>query len=143
MGIGLFAFFARFFGFVQAHGSYFVIATPFIRMKTSYKRVIQVRSAEFSRLYPPTELSWAQRTYLEPFFGKTVVVVNLKSYPLSQGILRLFFPKQMFPPSSKGFILVVPKWMELSLELDSRISTWQQSHSRKPSHSVYSSGRYR
>ncbi len=130
LAIGIFAFFARFMCYVQAKQDHLLIATPFVRLKTSYRRVVEIRSIEFYRLYSPKNLSWSERTYLDPLFARTAVVVNLKSFPVSRLVLRLFFPKYLLSPQHRGFILVVPDWMTLSTELDSRYSAWRSARSR-------------
>ena len=56
----------------------------------------------------------------------TVVVVELISYPLNRGMLRLFLPKLMFSKGMPGLVFLVPDWMALSTELDSLQGTWVQ-----------------
>jgi len=128
---------------VQANADHLVIRTPFINLKTSYKRIIEVRSTEFHKLFNPEQFSWAERTYLDPFIGDTAVVVNLREYPMSPNFLKFFFSKFMFSPRDKGFVIMVPDWMAFSLELDSRYSTYQQKHSPRPVGMGFQRGTYR
>ena len=132
LGVGIFAFVARFLSFVQPNEDHLLIATPFFRLKTSYRRVVEVRSIEFRMIVPFDRLSWAYRTYLDPFIGETVVVVRLRSYPVPPWVLKLFFPRFMLFPEAPGFVLVVPDWMKLSVELDSRYSGWRQRLAPRP-----------
>jgi hypothetical protein len=78
------------------------------------------------QLFPPGESSWAQRSFLEPFYGKTAVVIELHGYPMSPALLKLFLPAQMFSPQFTGFVILVPDWMKMSTELDSFYGAWLQ-----------------
>lgn len=127
----LFAFFSRSVAYVQPRSDHLRLVTPFLRLNISYRRIRSVHPAGFQHLFPPRESSWAQRRFLEPFYPKTAVVVDLVAYPMSPFLLRLFLARQMFSPRSKGFVLVVPDWMELSTELDSHLGVWSQSLGQK------------
>ncbi len=127
---GVFAFLARWMAYVQARSDHLRVVTPFLNLKVSYRRVRSVHPADFNQLVPPNQASWSQRNYLEPFFGMTVVVVELSAYPLKRGFLRLFLPKQMFSKGTPGLVFLVPDWMALSTELDSLQGTWVQFQKR-------------
>ena len=122
----LFAFFGRNMAYVQAHRDHIRLVTPFLRTNISYRRLRNVYPATFQQLFPPKEASWAQRKLLEPFYGKTAVVVEVNNFPHSQGVLRLFLAPQMFSPRSRGLVLLVPDWMAFSTEVDSFRGTYQQ-----------------
>jgi hypothetical protein len=128
----LFAFFGRNMAYVQAHRDHLRLVTPFLRTNISYRRVRSAHPVVFQKLFPPKEASWAQRQLLTPFYGKTVVVVELSDFPLSPGILRLFLAPQMFSPRSKGLVFLVSDWMAFSTELDSFRGTWMQNSDRTP-----------
>ena len=133
LGVSAVAFFGRYLSYVQPNVDHLVIRTPFIKLKISYKRIIEVRSTEFHRLFDPEQFTWAELKYLEPFIGDTAVVVKLREYPVSPGILKFFFPKFIFSPrGDKGLVIMVPDWMKFSQDLDSRYSTYQQKHSPRP-----------
>lgn len=130
----IFAFLTRWMAYVQAHSNHLRVVTPFLRLKVSYQRVRSVHPTEFQQLFPFHETSWSDKNFLEPFFGMTVVVVELSSYPLNRALLRLFLPKQMFSKGTPGLIFIVQDWMGLSTELDSLTGTWMQF--RKPRRKV-------
>jgi hypothetical protein len=131
LAISLFAFVARFMAYVQPYDSYLRVATPFLRFKVSYRRVRSFRPSLVQQIFPPEESSWSQRSFLEPFYGKTAIVVDLKGFPLNPSMLKLFLPPQMFSPRSTGFVFMVSDWMKLSTELDSLLGAWLQSQSRQ------------
>lgn len=112
--------------YVQLRKDHLRLATPFLRLNVSYRRVIKAHPADFVQLFPQGESGWAERRFLEPFYGRTAMVVELNGYPLSRALLRLFLPRQMFSPLTTGFVLLVPDWMAFSAELESRRGAWLQ-----------------
>lgn len=132
-GIALFALIARPMAYVQAHHHHIRLATPFLRLKIAYRRIRSVHSASFSQIFPPQETGWAQRKFLEPFLGATVVVVELQSYPLRRTLLRFFLPAHMFSPQTTGLVFLVADWVALSTEIDTRQGAWRQEQARRRS----------
>ncbi len=128
--LSAFAFLARFMAYTQARDSYLSIVTPFLRLRIAYKRIRSVRPALIQQLFPAEKLSWAQRNYIEPFYGKTVLVIEMRGYPLSPALLKLFLPSVMFAPTTTGLVLLVADWMKLSTEIDSLRGAWLQSQGR-------------
>ena len=131
LGFTAFAYVARHAAYVQPQRDHLRLVTPFLRLNISYRRIRSVHPAGFQQLFPPGKASWAQRSFLEPFYVRTAVVVELTSYPMSPFLLRFFLGPQMFSPQSTGFVLLVPDWMEFSTEVDSFRSTWMQAQTRK------------
>jgi hypothetical protein len=136
LSLSLFSFIARFLAYVQAHTNYLSVVTPFLRMKVSYRRVQSFRPVLVQQLFPPGDSGWAERNFLEPFYGKTAVVMDLRGYPINPTLLRLFLPAQMFSRRSKGLVFVVPDWMEFSTEMDTFHGTWLQSQGIRPRGSI-------
>ena len=128
-GISIFGYVARHFAYVKVFSDYFKVSTPFLRFRISFRRMRSVYPVLVQQLFPKDESKWSERNFLEPFYGKTALVMELKGYPLSPVLLRLFLPAQMFSPRTTGFVLVVPDWMKLSTELDSFHGTWLQKES--------------
>ena len=128
-----FALFGRYAAYVQPRKDHLRVVTPFLRLKISYRRIRRVHPASFQQLFPPREASWAQESFLEPFYGKTAVVVDLTAYPMSPKMLKLFLAPQMFSPQSKGLVFLVPDWMDFSTELDTFRSIWKPAPSNRSS----------
>ena len=129
--IGLFALLARNMAYVQAFPTHLRLATPFLRLNISYRRVRSAHPANFQQLFPPAEAGWGERRFLEPFYAKTVVVLELSSFPLNPFLLRLFLPRQVFSRRKRALTCVVQDWMGFSTELDSFIGAWQQTAKRQ------------
>jgi hypothetical protein len=131
LAFALFAYFGRSAAYVQAFGDHLRLATPFLRIKISYRRVRRAYPADFNKLFPPREASWAQDRLLSPFYGMTALVVELTAYPLPPAVLRLFLSPQMFSKRSPGLILLTPDWLALSTELDTLMGVWQRQGTRR------------
>lgn len=129
--LALVAYFAGKLAYVQARQDYLLVATAFFRLKISYRRVLSVRASAFHQVFPPNKLGWAEKNFLEPFWADTVLVMELKNYPLAEWILRLNFPRFMFNPSATGLILQVEDWMALSAEIDTYQGLWRQEQARR------------
>ncbi len=128
--LSIFSFFARYFVYVQPYPGYLNFVTPLLRFRISYQRIRSVRPLLVQQIFPPEASNWAQRSYLEPFYGQTALVMDMKGYPLNPALMKLFMPAQLFAPQSTGLVLMVPDWMKLSTELDSFIGAWMQIQSR-------------
>ncbi len=130
---GLFAFFSRGMTYVQPRRDHLRLVTPFLNLRISYRRVRSIHPASFVQLFPPQEAGWGERRLMEPFYGKTAVVVELMSFPLRPVFLRLFLPRQMFLRHFDGLVFVVADWIAFSTELDAFFGSWQQlqSHGRR------------
>ncbi len=124
--IAVFAYLTRLAAYVQATANTLNIITPFIRLQVSYRRIHSFHPALMQQIFPPESLSWAGRSYLSAFDGKTALLVELRSYPIKPAILRLFWSAQMFSPQTTGLVLLVSDWMKLSTELDSLYGSWMQ-----------------
>jgi hypothetical protein len=133
--LALLVFLIRNMTYVQASQDHLRLMTPFLRLNISYRRIRTVQPVEFQRLFPPQKASWAQRRFLQPFYGMTVLAVELTDYPLNPALLRLFLPQSMFSPRTKGLVLVVNDWLALSTELSNYQGIWLQKYAlgSKPS----------
>lgn len=133
--ISIFAYLTRLVSYVQATDSTLKVVTPFIRLKISYRRIQSFHPVLIQQLFPPEQLTWAGRSYLSAFTGKTALLVELRGYPIDPAILRLFWSAQMFSPQSIGLVLLVSDWMKLSTELDSLYGSWMQAQGSRTKNS--------
>lgn len=123
IGFSLFLVSIRNFAYVQLFGDHFRIATPFLRLKVSYKRIQRVTTANMDALFPPKKLSSWRREMLGPLLSQTANVVHLTKYPLSRFWLKFFLSPFFFFDNTPHFVFLVDDWMRFGIELDSaRIS---------------------
>jgi hypothetical protein len=129
--IGIFAFLTRLAAYVQVTDNTLNIVTPFIRLKISFRRIQSFHPVLIQQIFPSEKLSWAARSYLSAFNGKTALMVELHGYPINPAILRIFWTAQMFSPQSPGLVLLVSDWMKLSTEFDSFYGSWMQGQGQR------------
>jgi hypothetical protein len=117
--VGIFFFIIRFLAYVQPHPGHLKVVTPFMRINISYKRIIKITTTEMRYLFPPTSMSGWMRDVFAPLANNTALVVELKGYPISPVILRLFLSRFFFKDKTPHLVILVKDWMRLSTEIDS------------------------
>jgi hypothetical protein len=140
---GLFLLIIRQFAYVQAFPDHLKIVTPFMRVNISYKRLQKTTTAEMRQLFPRKGMSGWVWDIFEPLANKNAVIIELKGYPISPTILRLFLSRFFFKDKTPHFVLLVKDWMRFSSELDSMrtgmgIESTPSGASKKPKSSILS-----
>lgn len=103
---------------VHTRAGAFVLHTPLYPLAISYRRITNIRPVEFVRLFPPEEEKAARRKLLQPLWGKTAVVVDLKTYPVPLWWLKLWLSPCLLLPHNTGLVFVVEDWMGLIRALE-------------------------
>jgi len=117
--VGVFFMIIKQFAYIQPLPNYLKLATPFMRVNISYKRIKKTITSEMHYLFPYKSLSgWVQDIF-EPLAGKTAIVLELNSYPVSPNLLRMFLSRFFFKDKSPHLVILVKDWMRFSTELDS------------------------
>ena len=117
--VGIFFLIIRQIAYVQAFPGYLKFVTPFLRFNISYKRIHRTTATEMRILFPANSMSGWMREIIAPLASRTAVVIELKGYPMSPVILRMFLSRFFFKDKSPHFVILVKDWMRLSSELDS------------------------
>jgi len=117
--VGVFFLIIRKIAYVQAFPTHLKFVTPFLRLNISYKRIHKTTTAEMRHLFPPQSMSGWMRDIFAPLAGRTALVIELKGYPISPVVLRMFLSKFFFKDKSPHFVILVNDWMKFSNELDS------------------------
>lgn len=129
--IGIFFLVIRQLAYIQAFPDYIKLVTPFMRVNISYKRLHKTTATEMRHLFPSKNLrGWAlERDIFAPLASQTAVILELKSYPISPVLLRMFLSRFFFKDKTPHFVILVKDWMGLSSEIDS-FRTGKKSSSR-------------
>ena len=106
--------------YVQPYRDHLLLATPFLRLKISYRRIRRTTSANLAVLFPPRSLHGFNREILEPLFKLTAVVVELNALPMPISTLRLFLSPFFFKDNTPHLVILVRDWMAFSAELESQ-----------------------
>jgi len=118
LAILVYALLARRTAWVQCRPKHLRIQTPLYPLVISYSRIKAVRPNVFHKIFSPSQEKAARREWLDPYWGKTALVVELSEYPFSKAWLRLWFSPYLLSPDVPGFVFVVEDWMALSRQLD-------------------------
>jgi len=126
--------------YVRAYGDHFLVATPFLRMNVSYRRIRRTTSASMGSLFPSGRMSFLKRDTIEPLLRLTAVVVELTALPIGRSTLRFFLSPFFFKDETPHIVLLVPNWMAFSTELESlRVSGSAEAPTvRRPESSILS-----
>ena len=119
-----YVFLARRLAWVQCRPNQLRIQAPIYRLDVSYSRIKTVRPSTLAQAFDPAAQKSFTRGWLQPYWGKTAIMVELSKYPLDERWLRLWFNRFLFAPTGTGFVLLVEDWMGLSRQLDDFRSDW-------------------
>jgi len=123
--------------YVQAFPDHFRIATPFLRLNISYRRVRRSYTAEVQQIFPSNQISRLQREIIRPLAKHNAVLVDMTNFPISRGAMRFFLSPLFFPDKTSKLCLLVPDWLAFSTELDSFFTGWQDGKRQSPGQSYY------
>ncbi len=116
---------------IRCHKNNFVIHTPFYPVAFSYQRIEMIRLLDFKSIFSPEKEKKARRQLYADLWGKTVVAVNLKGYPLPLWWLRLWLHPYLLHPGETALVLPVEDWMKLSLKLESLRTAWLETRRQR------------
>jgi len=113
--------------YVQPFATHLRLSTPFLRMNISYRRIHQASSVEMKHLFPISSyMGWRWRL-VRPLAAQTAIVLEMRGWPLPHWVLNLFLSPFFFPDKTSRLALLVPKWMDFSMELEGFRSNWLDS----------------
>lgn len=130
----LFTLFAPRFAYVQPRQDHLRLRTPVYRLNISYRRIRTTRPLQIAKTFPLTDLPRGKRNMLEPFQGRTALGVDLRSFPVSPTVLRLFLDRLFLAPDRPGLILIVDDWMELSEQISDHTEGDRSERQSEPRH---------
>lgn len=117
--VGIFFLIIRQIAYIQPFPGYIKLVTPFMRINIAYKRLHKTTTTEMRQLFQPKSMSGWMRDIFAPLASQTAIVLELKAYPISPVILRLFLSRFFFKDKTPHLVILVRDWMGLSSEIDS------------------------
>ncbi len=105
--------------YVRPMSDHLVLATPFLHMNISYRRIRKASTASIGSLFPPKSVKGLRRDIIEPFWSSNAVVLDLTALPIGMSTLRLFLSPFFFKDNTPHIVVLVKDWMRFSMELDS------------------------
>jgi hypothetical protein len=123
--------------YIQPLNDHFLLVTPFLRMKVSYRRILRTTTTTIYVLFPPKQMSGTKRDIIEPLSRRTAVVIELNALPLSRGALSLFLSPFFFKDDTPHLVILVQDWIGLSTDLDSmRMRVKENGNPTQPDRSI-------
>lgn len=110
--------------YVQPYDNHLRLVTPFLRLDISYRRILKASTVELQHLFPYAAYTGWKHKFLRAVANDTAIVVDLRGWPLPRPLLKLFFSTFFFPDKSARLALLVPKWMDFSMDLENFRSQW-------------------
>jgi hypothetical protein len=98
---------------------YLLVATPFLRMKISYRRIRKASAESIGTLFPPNTVSGLKRDIIEPFWSYNALVLYLTALPIPASTLRLFLSPFFFKDNTPHLVILIKDWMRFSTEMES------------------------
>jgi hypothetical protein len=117
--LGIVLWIVRRSAYVQPFNDHLRLATPFLRLNISYRRIRRASATNMGALFPRQSVSNWRAEILEPLANMTALVVELNGFPMPQATLRFFLSPFFFKDKSPHFVILVNDWMKFSAELDS------------------------
>ena len=117
--VGVLFWVLRYFAYVQPFPNHLKLATPFLRINISYRRIKKTTTSEMRYLFSYKSMSGWIREIYSPLATQTAVVVELNGYPISPVVLRLFLSRFFFKDQTPHLVILVKDWMRFSSELES------------------------
>lgn len=105
--------------YVRLYSNRMLLATPFLRLDISYKRIRRASPGQMASLFPVKKMSNRTLTMMEPLLKQTAIVVELNALPMSQSVLRFFLSPYFFKDTTPHLVLLFDDWMAFSTQLES------------------------
>lgn len=128
--LGIVLFFIRNSAYVQPFTSHLRVVTPFLRMNIAYRRILNTSTVEVQHLFAINRYRGEKEKLLRELALKTAIVLEMRGWPLPRRVLRFFLSPLFFPDKSSRLALLVPDWMECSLEIENCRSAWISSKTK-------------
>ena len=105
--------------YVQPCATHLRLITPFLRMNISYRRIRKASSVDMKHLFAVSSYKGWRFRLARPLAAKTAIVLEMQGWPLPHWVLNLFLSSFFFPDKTSRLALLVPKWMDFSMEMES------------------------
>ena len=111
--------------YVQCTAKGVKVQTPFMPVIFSYKRITDNHPTNLRDVFSPDKQKGMGRKMLEDVWGETVIVVDLKGYPVSKKWLRMIVGPYLLTPKGTGFVFLVKDWMGLNRQINEYQERWR------------------
>jgi hypothetical protein len=110
--------------YIQPYDTHLQLVTPIMRMNISYRRILQTSTVEMQHLFPIGNYRGQKQKLLRPLAAETAIVLEMRGWPLPRWVMGLFLSPLFFPGKSSRLAVLVPDWMDCSMDIESFRSSW-------------------
>jgi hypothetical protein len=121
----IYSYLANRMAWVQCREGHLRIQTPVLPLAISYARIKTVRPSRMAQVFDPAKEKPGRREWMRPYWGMTVLVVELTKFPVDKRWLRLWLNRYLFSPTSTGVVLLTEDWMTLSRQITDYRTDWE------------------
>ena len=100
-----------------------LIQVPLYRVHLPYNSITRTRTASLGSLFPPKKQLFSARSFLNPLWQRSTVVVEVELLPLPSRQLRLWLDARMFLKSA--LVLLVEDHRGLRSQIDEAMIRWR------------------
>ena len=105
--------------YVQPFRDHLRLATPFLKLNISYRRILRQPSARNGGALPACASGRRARDLRASLSSRTVVVLDLTASPSAAQVFGMFLSPFFFPDRTPRLALLVPDWIGFRTELES------------------------
>jgi hypothetical protein len=129
-----YSYLAQRMAWVQCRAGHLRIQTPILPLAISYARIKAVRPSRMAQVFEPAKERPGRREWMSPYWGITVLVVELTKFPVDRRWLRLWLNRYLFAPTVTGVVLLTEDWMTLSRQITDYRTDWENRRKARRSH---------
>ncbi len=104
--------------YVQCNPQYLVIRAPFHSVAVAYQRFNSIQPVQVGRVFEVKSIKGRERHFIKPLSAETAVEAEVSDFPVPEKRLRRNLSRFVLSPREKGFIFIVPRPQQLSIELN-------------------------
>jgi len=104
--------------YVQCLPQYMLIRSPFHSVAVAYPRFNSIQPVQVGRVFDVKAIKGRERHFIKPLAGENALEAEVGEFPVSEKRLKRHFSRFLLSPREKGFVFIVPKPQQLSIELN-------------------------
>jgi hypothetical protein len=107
--------------YVQCLPQYLLIRAPFHTVAVAYPRFNSIQPIQVGKVFDAKSVKGRQRHFIKPLTAETAIEAEVSEFPVPEKRLRRHFSPFLLSPREKGFVFIVQKPQQLSLEINTNM----------------------
>jgi hypothetical protein len=114
--------------YVQCLPQYMIIRAPFHSVAVAYPRFNSIQPVQVGRIFDVKAIKGRERHFIKPLAGENAIEAEVGEFPVPEKRLKRHFSRFLLDPREKGFIFIVPRPQQLSIELNTYMQRAMDEH---------------